>query len=399
MKRNFKKTLSCISFVAMVFSIATFNASARTGYAYSFFTNANATTPPIFHNETQMKQYAYYWDSLGRHSYYNSECTFSYVNSTSRINTEFVTFVGHASPDVIQVHEGPLVSITKWNTNSAAGDVGLQSFTLSDVRLMIFAGCSTAGTSSSGNNICQTAINRGADTVLGFTNIVARQDCTPFITNFARRAAAGYTMQECLTYANSFSYTNNNIKCGRLYGNTTQRFSSIKASRAALYEDTEINIGEINLTYEDDDLTEIYETVQNELPDIDIEDFKPSYTSTSDDNSSFVLDLVQYVGDIPTDNVITIVFEEGKAVLARDNRTVEVLTVPVFASNKAVKIEAKKATLNNSISQMLSNKGSIIEQEGTIYFNCAAGEYRYKVITTYENEQGLKDAFTNEIVL
>lgn len=73
--RSKKFRIALASALVAVTSVAMcMPASAAAGSCYTML------SLPIYTLNHAQKM-AYYWDATGRHSYYNTECTFSYVNS------------------------------------------------------------------------------------------------------------------------------------------------------------------------------------------------------------------------------------------------------------------------------------------------------------------------------
>lgn len=58
----------------------------------------------------------------------------------------------------------------------------------------------------------------------------------------------------------------------------------------------------------------------------------------------------------------------------------------------------KKQEFKNSIAQSIDTDGDVIRQTDSVYYNCAANEYRYKVFTVCQI-RAVYDAYTHEFVL
>lgn len=400
MKRSklIKHAIGLASIIACISCTLSFNASATTGYAYTMITNDDSG----WSTDTQARQLAYYWDALGRHSYYSRDCSYSYVNS-ERLNSDIVVAMGHGSWECVELHYDPYVQLSAHTSNSALGYVGLQSRSLSNVDFIVFAGCETASTSH-GTNISQTAINRGATTSMGFSKPALIMDFMPYVTRVAQRLANNYTVAQAQAYANSFNYGENaTAKSTVIYGNANLVFRNI---RSMLNENDMQNYNEesqkifdlngVELENNATDIQGVLDAIMDQLNIDNMDNYRASFISTSDDNKDFVLDLTEYIGETPTDNVISVVFNDNKAILARDNRIAEV--------NNNTQIQA---SMNNSIDPLsqaktLAEKDRgedeiIIEQTSSTYYNTAAGEMRLKLITVYQNQHGAKVARLTEV--
>ena len=109
---------------------------------------------------------------------------------------------------------------------------GLGSVAMGAVDLAVFMGCHTADPSNTWN-LAWYANNRGAKTTVGWKEEIPQTDTNSWTTRFLDRLAAGYSVSNAVSYANSFNYVNSKIKSTQVYGNSGATINSVSSSLQA----------------------------------------------------------------------------------------------------------------------------------------------------------------------
>lgn len=103
------------------------------------------------------------------------------------------------------------------STSDGVVYAGIKSYDMSKVRLLIFQGCNTATNST---NIAKSANQLGAKTTLGWYDTISTQSNEEWINYFTSKLIQpNTTVSAALSYANSKSYSDSNVKKVNLYGN------------------------------------------------------------------------------------------------------------------------------------------------------------------------------------
>lgn len=176
---------------------------------------------------------ATYAAKMGYSSYLTTQPTYE------KISNYITTFKNGGTNGILFFHGHANSSEMTWNYNNKGGDykVGLHrsksycaidgytytsidSFKLSNAKLVIFMGCNTAKDTS---NFPSTAVNKGAKAAIGWKETVVEGDTDVWIYRFYTKLSSGGTINESINYANGFSdyKKNSNIKSTKKYGSTT----------------------------------------------------------------------------------------------------------------------------------------------------------------------------------
>lgn len=136
-----------------------------------------------------------------------------------------MVFNGHASPTVITIHDPP----QEYLRNTDIYNSGIVSNYLSDVDIVIFAGCSTAGTVSGGYNLPKSAELAGAKVAIGWNAEPTGNTSNQWINYF-------FGLMNTIDSSTGNYYTAYNA-----WNKTNQNFTGTAAAQARIYG-TNINL-------------------------------------------------------------------------------------------------------------------------------------------------------------
>lgn len=137
---------------------AVISAGAVAGRAYSIGGE--------FHNGDDVRSACDYFGLCGYSSWYSTNPTYSYLNSSYVLNSDILYFSAHGSQDGIYLPN----NLSLHDGYGASGNaVDIRNFSLSNTKLVIYDACLTASNGDgSGINLCTTTRDRGANAVLGW---------------------------------------------------------------------------------------------------------------------------------------------------------------------------------------------------------------------------------------
>ena len=191
---------------------AVISAGAVAGRAYSIGGE--------FHNGDDVRSACDYFGLCGYSSWYSTNPTYSYLNSSYVLNSDILYFSAHGSQDGIYLPN----NLSLHDGYGASGNaVDIRNFSLSNTKLVIYDACLTASNGDgSGINLCTTTRDRGANAVLGWRVTIGANSAFEWQKRFQNRLALGHTITNAVAYADQFSYADNDIKNHTLYGNGSQ---------------------------------------------------------------------------------------------------------------------------------------------------------------------------------
>ena len=278
-------------------------------------------------------------------------------------------------------------------TCNGTTEVGVSNYTLSQAKLYVFnAGYTASGTS----NICTVTRNHGAKAVLGWIGGMITSDSTKWQQRFQLKCRSGYSLSSAINYADSFiDYEMNSvIKNHQLYGNYTQTItwtgsSSVGNEPDRDVDDREVSIDTIECSYNNVDNDAIADTISAYAPDFDMSDYEISAVSTSDDNTSFVVDVIRKVGDFDTSCGYTFIFHDEKADVMYDNTNGSQLEL----SRNSLALKSAKADTNADAAYDTAAKGIdegyyITDQFITKYCDIETGIFYNKVYSECKEING-----------
>lgn len=387
MKIKKAKTIISVALVAALLSATAISANAYSGYAYSF--GGDYSTSQSVTNT------AITWNSCGYTSYYTTTPTYSYLNSSNVLNSDILYFDAYGSQNLIKLKTG--LYLTN-GTSNGSDEVGIASYTLSNTRLVIY---NCGYTASGSSNLCTTTRSRGADAVIGWKGGIISSDAVTWQERFQSYCKKGYRVNLAMDYADSFSdYSNNSaIKNHLIYGNweqvilKTSTSSASELSESTICSELEtspdrvINIDEIECTFDDIDYDAINAAIKAEFSDFDASEYETAVTSTSLDDSSFVIDYTLKVGDYSTNSGYTIIFRDDKASTLYNN-TIQSNSVVMSVDNDIPDVEAYEvAAIEQAQSDIneICEGSTIVNQNITPYYDINTDTYYCKVITEYDH--------------
>lgn len=374
-KRISRITLSILLVVFLILG-GIINVAAQSGYAYSF--GGEFYLPQHGYNYEDIKQTAAYCALMNYKSYYNPSLTYSYVNS-QRINSDLTYFSCHGDINGLYFPNNGL-TISR-GTSNGSNVIGLSSWTLSNNKLMVFDACETAQGSS---NICTTAISRGADCVLGWTEVIST-DSIYWLKRFYNRLATGNTISASVAYADSYNdYSDPNIKSHRLYGNGNQVLKKASPSRTNTLEkpDSRVQIiPTITFSYDSTDYSILETAIKSKFPSFNLDDYQINISSTCEGNEDFVVDFNKIVNGCWTSSGYTMIFTKEQTNVIYDNTLNNPSSI---SSHKVNDIDIFNAKIMASNFFKANNQtDEIRKQTGKMCYNFETDTYFYRVYTSF----------------
>ncbi len=198
-------------------------------------------------------------DGMGYNSQLITTPTSTHINTAANVfsvigNDGILFFHGHASSDnIVWNYMGNggqyAVGITRYGSMCTLDGYDLIStseFGLEEAKLAIFMGCNTATNST---NIAKDAYSNGASATLGWAATIYDGDTDKWVNRFFTKLADGYSINNSITYANSFTdYAYNSaIKAVVKYGSLNAVLSSSNLEQMLISDSSNAIIEEINL--------------------------------------------------------------------------------------------------------------------------------------------------------
>ena len=312
----YKKVIASVLLIGALELSLSVNVNATSGYAYSMGGLSTSVQ--------QIINTANSWALCGYSSYYNTDITYSYLSSSSVLNSDILYFSGPGGQNMVQLENNLYIVSGYGNTTS---QVGLSGYTLSNTKLVVFnSGYTASGTS----NICTKARNRGADAAIGWESTLTSDDSTLWQSRFQSYLVSGHKVNISMDYADSFSDydSNTNTKNHLVYGNWTQYISlyvnvlpndDVQEEQSTRGDERVVPIQEITCSYDDVTIEDLENAISAYDSDFDAADYELSVASTSEDNTSFVVDVTKKIGDFSTSSGYTFIFHDNRAGVMYDN--------------------------------------------------------------------------------
>lgn len=379
-------------------SIGFTNADAYSGYAYSM--GGEFYLPQYGYNYEDIRQACDYWALCGYTSYYTAHPTKSYVTQ-SRLNSDIIYFSCHGAQHLLDLPNSNLtINESSANTSTV---LGLQNITFSNTKLVVYDACETAKTvTGDSGNICKVTITRGADCVLGWY-VITSTDSIYWLEHFQNYLALGHTISDSITHADSYIYSDTSLKKHRVYGSSNVALKKSKSSVPEKLDNREKTVSKLLMTYDSISNEILSNEIKKYYPEFNEKNYTFTVTSISEDNTSFVVDIIKTINGNITKSGYTFIFENNTASSFYDNTVKSTInTVPKVVTEK--EIEAFKSKSIEEVFQRVSssknNNIKILSQEGQTVFDEATGVTTYNVKTTYELiDTGAKGGITNEYAI
>ena len=306
----YKKVIASVLLIGALELSLSVNVNATSGYAYSMGGLSTSVQ--------QIINTANSWALCGYSSYYNTDITYSYLSSSSVLNSDILYFSGPGGQNMVQLENNLYIVSGYGNTTS---QVGLSGYTLSNTKLVVFnSGYTASGTS----NICTKARNRGADAAIGWESTLTSDDSTLWQSRFQSYLVSGHKVNISMDYADSFSDydSNTNTKNHLVYGNWTQYISlyvnvlpndDVQEEQSTRGDERVVPIQEITCSYDDVTIEDLENAISAYDSDFDAADYELSVASTSEDDTSFVVDVTKKISNFSTSSGYTFIFHDNKA--------------------------------------------------------------------------------------
>ena len=189
----------------------------------------------------------------GYNSYSSTQPTVSIMkgyfdNGTKRMKSDILFFSGHGYYNNVSFNykgKGGNYATGVWYTTDGTTTNGYELVGLSgnmgSVKLVTFAACLTA--SHNDDNITANAVSYGADTAVGWSSEVYPGSHSNWLARYNDKLATGSTVLQAVTYANSFTYMDSDVKDARIYGNRSLKIKL--ASKATVLNNEEATLRKI----------------------------------------------------------------------------------------------------------------------------------------------------------
>lgn len=394
--KKFKKTLGLLLAVVMV-SMAAFPAtvahaagtmafSVGTDYGgwFSVDTSSDAT------NARDLYAIA------GYNSYSSTQPTVSimrgnFTNGTKRIQSDVLFFSGHGNYDNVAFNYdgkgGDYMTGVYYGSDldSSSGYkyVGLYG-NMSSVKLVTFAACLTA--SNNDSNLAARAVSYGADTSVGWSSSIAAGSHSNWLARYNDKLATGSTVLEAVTYANSFTYLDSDVKDARIYGN---RSLKIKLTAKASLLEEEMALGNIAIS------SPFIEKVNNKITEATAISAARANISNFDQtkydvriyeicDDCYTVDFVFTMDGVSTNSCYTMTVIDGKIAGIVDNTATfdeaslkASIAKVALTSNTEVMNAARNATNASKLKEATT-------QEMMYYYDFETGSFQKVVFTEYQ---------------
>ena len=381
-KKIIKVFLSALSATALECSL-TLGVNATAGYAYSM---GGLTT-----SVQQIIDTANNWAFCGYTSFYNTDITYSYLSSSSVLNSDILYFSGYGGQNAVEL-ENNLYLVS--GSGNSTTQVGLNGYTLSNTRLVVFNACYTASGTS---NICTVARTRGADAAIGWKGGLTSADSTKWQARFQSYLVSGHKVHIAMDYADSFSdyYSNANTKYHLVYGNWTQYISlnassssgDTQESQNVRGDDRVVPIQEITCSYDDVTIEDLKNAIAAHNSDFDAGEYELSVASTSEDNTSFVVDVTKKISDFSTSSGYTFIFHDNKTNVMYDN-TINDKGVELRDNTLSAKADRGVNEAYRTAAAEKEDGYNIVSQTAEKYCDLETGRFYNKILTECKEIDG-----------
>lgn len=396
MKRNrlITKTLSIFLIIINIMLIPN-TAFADGNTAFSVGTNYDYAVNTSKDAKKACDSYAL----AGYNSYYSTQPTVDIIKGTfkngiKRMQSDILFFSGHGNNECMAFnyleqggkYKTGVYYKGDYNSSNGYQYVGINN-NMTHVKLVTYAGCETA--SDNYNNITYLSASKGAKCAVGWTTTVAAGSHSNWLERYNDKLASGESVNSAISYANSFTYLDNNVKNAKISGNSNL---TIKSSKARLSNNSTeelkyiplseninvINEGKINATI----ITNIIKDYNNKF---NKENIKTEIHQITDKND-FTIDFIEMYNGIETNSTYTAIINDGILKNIVDNHYDNF-------SNSDKLVNAKTSMLSrNSINRILKvaqSKASklgateIINQTNKYFYDCDTDNLKFITYTEY----------------
>lgn len=380
-------TIGCVAAYSAIPGVPT---SAYVGRAYSmggeFYKASDGW------DWEDVKRSAYYFTQYGKTSYYTYEPTYSYMSNVNRMNSDILYYSAHGCPYYLSY---PTAGLTvNRGTSNGTNTIGLSSLSFSNTQLIIFDACSTAASTGDGtSNMCQKALSRGAQCVLGWYEDITT-DSLQWLTNFYYYLKT-HTIAQSITYADSFTYTDTALKKHRVYGSSSISFTSSAGSSGAVSAQAQTadaaderirTITPIEQTQENLNLALLSAKIREKNPAFDVNAYTVVVSGTNEAGTDYVVDFLYTVNGCRTSAGYTFQFFNNRCTAFFDNYSTAVSSSTAAAcqaENIGIVSSARMEHILDIAGEEIPQGCEIVKQEGERIYDLQTGKAYYRVNTTY----------------
>lgn len=315
----------------------------------------------------------------------------NFTNGIKRMKSDVLLFSGHGNYNNVSYNykgKGGNYATGVWyTTNCTTTDnyqmVGL-SGNMSTVKLVTFAACLTA--SNNDSNITANAVNYGADTAVGWSSEINDGSHSNWLARYNDKLATGSTVLQAVTYANSFTYLDSDVKDARIYGN---RSLKIKMSAKSSHFNEEVKLRNIiintpSIEKVNNNVTK--ETIVNAARS-NILNFDPSDYTVNIYNiceNCYTADLVLTVNGIRTNSGYTMIIIDDKIIDIVDN-TIDFDKTAFVSTILQCKLDSNSEVINAARNVTNSSElKTATNQEIVFYYDITNNCFQKIVFTVYQ---------------
>ncbi|MFR8737221.1 MAG: hypothetical protein ACLVFL_00305 [Eubacterium sp.] len=392
-KNILKNILVCVIF-SIFLTIGGKNALAANKYAYSIGTDYSTLLHPNIDTSGDATNAATIFATAGYKSYYNLKPTVNYMkgnapNGTRRLGSEIVFLSGHANSKLMSFNykrkgdkyaTGIIQGKNFKSDKTGYTYAGVEDCNMSKTKLFVLAGCETA---NGKNNIARDVVEKGgASSSIGWIKSVSATEHTKWLKRFVNKLSKGATLSEATKYANSFSYSDYNVKTTWMYGNlNTKICSTSKQSTRNIIDNRKINVNE-NIMVNKENNIETKKTIIDLIKDK--EGIQYGINEFTIKCEGEIIDAVYMVNGCETESGYTIFLENGKIKEVYDNMQPENKKLNLLRTIKPYISKSFREKCFKMERNRVNTGYEIISQEGKMLYNVESGRYEYCVLTDYE---------------
>lgn len=332
----------------------------------------------------------------GYNSYSSTEPTASilkgnFTNGTKRMQSDVLFFSGHGNYNNVSFNykgKGGSYATGIWYTTDCKTTdnyemVGI-SGNMGSVKLVTFAACLTA--SNNDNNITAKAVSYGADAAVGWSSEINAGSHSNWLARYNDKLATGSTVLQAVTYANSFTYLDSDVKDARIYGD---RSLKIKLTSKASILDEEATLEKIDIKSSfiakaNNKITEesIISAARTNISNFDPNDYEMNIYEICD--GCYTVDFVFTIDGVRTNSCYTMTIIDNKVVEVVDNTIAfdeAKLKSTISQLNIGSNAEVMSAARNSTNSSELKTAKN---QEIMYYYDLENNSFQKVVFTVYQ---------------
>lgn len=432
LKRALYLALSLVLISASISTMNVFAATTANQYAYSIGCDHGSWAWLLggyegdFTNNVDYATTCYGMISSITASYKNFKPTCYYMrgnnpNGTRRIASKIVFLNGHANYDcLIHNHSnndgeyatGVYIG-NDYDSSTGYKYVGLNATNMNTCDHISLVGCSTA--SNGDYNITWKAVNKGANSALGFTDLIHSRSNAgeKWLKKYNDGLANGYTISRCITYATGYSSNSDLATYAKIYGRSTNTVTNSKSSDTASFNTVATNISakDINNAVEVKSeetskmISSLVAIIKKLDSDFDLSDYKMSVNMFAPQDGNGMITFTYYMDDTVKTNKSFIAVIENSTIVevfANDIATREQkgeLNTKDFSETSLATLAKNHMTSKSSLS--INSTKNIVKTTENYYFDYLTGKLvcEESVFYSLDEADGAIVDYTVETVL